>query len=162
MRPEEEPAMNPRKRRMRVRKLPPVVPRGGVPDPNTEHPFVRRLMDDLSTVLDPRVFRALSHPSRRTILRRLHQPQGDAPHTAAALFPEGTRADRHYHTALLCDCEVIEKSAVVCVHPPVEPRFRSTVSSDPKVELILSLTALLDEHRLVTPVNDQMAQERRP
>ena len=147
---------------MRVQKVPPVVPRGGVPDPNTEHPFVRRLMDDLSTVLDPRVFRALSHSSRRTILRRLHQPQGDGLHTAAELFPEGTRAVRHYHTALLCDCEVIEKPPVACVHPPIEPRFRSTVSSDPKVVLILSLTALLDEHRLVTPMTDQMAQQRRP
>lgn len=123
-----------------MRKVPPLLPRGGAPVPSEswQRASARKLPDALSVGLEPTVHKALDHPTRRTILRGLHGKDG-SPLTAPELLPEQSPPERNYHTMILCHCQVIERVE----ESPAEfgqPRFRSAVANDHKVDLVLAAT----------------------
>lgn len=125
---------------MQMRKVPPSLPRGGAPvTPNSwQRASARRLPDALSVGLEPTVHKALDHPTRRTLLRGLHT-QADHPRTVLELLPGQSTPERNYHTMILCHCQVIEP---VDEAPGEleEPRFRSVLAGNDRIELVLAAT----------------------
>lgn len=126
---------------MRIREVPPLLPRAGAPvaPSSWQRSSARKLPDALSVGLEPTVHKALDHPTRRTILRGLHG-QAEDPQTAVELLPGQSPPERNYHTMILCHCQVIERVEESSSELG-EPRFRSVVSGDDRIELVLAATA---------------------
>lgn len=125
---------------MQMREVPPSFPRGGAPVPPMawQRASARKLPEALSVGLEPTVHKALDHPTRRTLLRGLHR-QADEPKTVPELLPAQSTPERNYHTMILCHCQVIEPVG----DAPDEleqPRFRSVLAGDERIELVLEAT----------------------
>jgi hypothetical protein len=137
---------------MRIREVAPLLPRAGAPvaPSSWQRSSARKLPEALSVGLAPAVHKALDHPARRAILRGLHG-SGEDPQTALELLPGQSPPERNYHTMILCHCQVIEQVEGTAGELG-EPRFRSVVSGDDRIELVLAATADWDRaSTLVSP-----------
>ncbi len=133
-----------KKRTMRIREVAPTIPRSGASTPGRSKRAVSgKLPEALSTGLEPRVRKALDHRSRRVILRGLHVGKGSAVRTAEELLPGCSASHRHFHAGVLCECKLIERVDGVGDITP-EPKFRSAVVGDSKVNLVLAATEQWD------------------
>lgn len=134
------------KRSLRIREVPPTFPRPGAPRPpgSVDGASSRKLPDALSIGLEPRVRKALDHPSRRVILRGLHEGKGGAMRTAEELLPEDSASTRNHHTAVLRDCQVVEQVTGCTADESNRPMLRSAVVGDATIELVLEATKQWD------------------
>lgn len=123
-------------------------------DPQNHRPLRRSLAHQITGGLCPAQIDALEHPLRRRILRCLNQAAAENRATPAEQLGElgSGRAEMSYHVSVLIKGELIvradpeEAAESLRPAPSISHAFyRSVVTSDDRIALILAATKARDE-----------------
>lgn len=99
------------------------------------------LPPDLGFGLSERTYRALEHPVRRIILRRLHETgKAESPIQMMRLVDDLNLVLASYHAGILRDSGVIRLDCTAQVRGATQHFYVSAVAGDPEVEEVLAAT----------------------